>query len=56
MERRNTQAGGALIAVGTIVGTIGGGLMGQPSVGLLAGFAGGVVVAVLIWLADRRRT
>lgn len=55
MKRRNMRAGGSLVALGTIVGTIGGGLMGQPSLGLLVGFATGAVAAVMVWLLDRRR-
>ena len=54
MERRNTRGGGALVAIGTIVGTISGGLLGQPSAGLLVGLGVGVLAAVLIWLNDRR--
>lgn len=29
--------------------------MGQPSIGLLAGVAAGVLIAVLLWLRDRRK-
>lgn len=49
------RAGGSLLALGTIVGTVGGGLLGQPVVGLLAGLALGAATAVVIWLADRRK-
>lgn len=55
MERRNMRGGGSLLAIGTIAGTIGGGLHGQPVVGLLSGLAIGTVIAVFIWLVDRRR-
>lgn len=54
MERRNMRAGGSLVAIGTIVGTIGGGLMGQPTLGLLVGFGVGALAAVGVWLLDRR--
>lgn len=54
MAQTNMRAGGSLIALGTIAGTLGGGLLGQPSAGLLAGFASGSAVAVVIWLRDRR--
>ena len=47
------NGGGVFIAVGAIVGAIGGGLMGQPSAGLLAGLALGAVVALLIWWQGR---
>ncbi|WBO22173.1 hypothetical protein [Sphingomonas abietis] len=49
------QAGGVLIAVAVMAGTILGGLMNQPSLGLLAGLAIGVAAAVALWLADRRK-
>lgn len=49
------RAGGSLIALGTIAGTIVGGLYGQPSAGLLGGFAAGAVGAVAVWLVNRRR-
>ena len=55
MERRNMRGGGSLLAIGTIAGTIGGGLHGQPVVGLLGGLAIGTAIAVVIWLVDRRR-
>lgn len=54
MGRRNMRGGGALVAIGAIVGTLGGGLLGQPSIGLLAGLAAGTLAAVFVWLADRR--
>lgn len=53
MTDRNTHAGGFLIAMGSIVGTLGGGIFGQPSAGLLAGFGAGIVGAVIVWLRDR---
>ncbi|WP_454885275.1 hypothetical protein [Sphingomonas oryzagri] len=54
-DRPAPRAGGFIIAVAILVGTIGGGLMGQPSIGLLAGLAFGVAVSVALWLRDRPR-
>ena len=58
-EDRNTpsrtMAGGAPLALSIMAGVIIGGLMGQPSIGLLAGTAIGIVVAVLIWRAGARK-
>lgn len=54
MATRNTHAGGALLAAGSIVGTFGGAAFGQPSAGLLAGVGVGALAAVLVWLLDRR--
>ena len=49
------RGAGAAIALLTISGAIAGAVLGQPSVGLLAGVALGVLVAVGLWLGDRRR-
>lgn len=48
------RGGGSLLAIGTIAGTIGGGLHGQPVVGLLGGLATGTAIAIILWLVDRR--
>lgn len=50
---RPSNGGGVFIAIGTIAGAIAGGLMGQPSIGLLAGLALGALAAFAIWLKDR---
>ncbi len=55
MANSGMRAGGSLIALGTIAGTIGGGLAGQPSAGLLAGAAAGALGALAVWVVDRRR-
>ena len=49
----NRNGGGIFIAIGTVGGAIVGGLMGQPSVGLLAGLALGAAAALLIWWRGR---
>lgn len=54
MATRNTHAGGALLAAGSIIGTFGGAAVGQPSAGLLAGLGAGALAAILVWLRDRR--
>lgn len=52
---RSPMAGGALIAIGTVLGA-GIGLFTAlgPTRGLLIGFGAGVVIAIAIWLLDRR--
>lgn len=50
---QNRSGGGVFMAIGAIVGAIGGGLMGQPSAGLLAGLALGGLVALVIWWQGR---
>ena len=52
-QPQNRSGGGVFIAIGAIVGAIGGGLMGQASAGLLAGLALGALAALLIWWRGR---
>jgi hypothetical protein len=49
------MAGGAPLALLILAGVVIGGLMGQPSIGLLAGTAIGILVALWIWRADARK-
>jgi hypothetical protein len=51
--RKNPTGAGAIIALLILGGTILGGLLGQPSIGLLVGTAAGVVIALLLWLRER---
>ena len=44
---------GAIIALLILIGTVGGGLLGQPSIGLLVGLALGIIIALLIYLGER---
>lgn len=53
--RKNPTGAGAFIALLILAGAIGGGLLGQPSIGLLAGLALGVLLALVIWLRERNR-
>lgn len=55
VKRREPLGAGAPLALAIMVGTIGGGLMGQPSAGLLVGVGVGLLIALLLWLRDRRR-
>lgn len=50
-----TQAGGSILAISIIAGTIAGTIVRQPSIGFLIGTAAGVLLAVLFWLHERRR-
>jgi uncharacterized membrane protein (UPF0136 family) len=52
-DRSGPQAGGFLLALAILVGTVVGGLKGQPTIGLLAGLAIGSAAAVALWLIDR---
>ncbi|MEH6758067.1 MAG: hypothetical protein V7676_11180 [Parasphingorhabdus sp.] len=48
----NKSAGGIFLAAGCLIGAIGGGMLGQPSIGFLAGLAAGGLIALAIWYFD----
>lgn len=54
-KEKTPTGAGAIIALLVLAGTIGGGLLGQPSIGLLAGLGTGIAIALLIWLKERGR-
>jgi uncharacterized membrane protein (UPF0136 family) len=55
MQGRSTQAGGCLLALAVIAGLLLGIWRGEPTKGAVIGTAAGIVIAVAIWLLDRRR-
>ncbi|HEU0097805.1 MAG TPA: hypothetical protein VFQ67_03430 [Allosphingosinicella sp.] len=52
---RTPQAAGFILAISVTGGALAGAIVGQPSIGFLAGLAAGVVIAILHWLNERRR-
>jgi hypothetical protein len=54
-KNKNVSGAGAFMALLIIGGTIVGGLMGQPSIGLLTGAVLGVLIALIMFLRDRAR-
>lgn len=48
-DPRMPVGGGAPIALLIVAGAVVGGLMGQPVIGLLAGLALGVLIAIALW-------
>ncbi|RRQ52531.1 hypothetical protein [Sphingorhabdus wooponensis] len=57
-ETENNQprlAGGIFIAFGLLVGAIVGVAVDQPSAGTVIGMAIGTVIAVVVWIMDRKR-
>ncbi|MBO9624025.1 MAG: hypothetical protein J7500_15055 [Sphingomonas sp.] len=52
---RAPLAGGSLLALSLIAGTVLGALRGQPSMGFVAGLGVGLALIALIWLVDRAR-
>jgi hypothetical protein len=57
MDRRGRykQAGGSILAISIIAGTVAGVIVHQPSIGFLVGSAAGLLLLLLFWLHDRRR-
>jgi len=51
----SSAAGGFFIALGALGGTVVGIALRQPSIGFLSGLAIGALIAVAVWLIDRRR-
>jgi hypothetical protein len=57
-ETENNQprlAGGIFIAFGLLIGAIVGVAVDQPSAGTVIGMAIGTVIAVVVWIMDRKR-
>ena len=52
--RKQPIAGGIFIPLGLLAGIVIGISTGQISLGMVLGFAAGVVLAIAIWLFDRR--
>ncbi|WP_293881516.1 hypothetical protein [Sphingomonas sp.] len=50
----NTRSGGIFIAIGAFAGVFTGRHFGQPTIGFIAGLALGGLLALLLWLKDRR--
>jgi uncharacterized membrane protein len=54
-KARFTQAGGSILAVSIIAGTIAGVIVRQPTIGFLVGIGAGSLLLALFWLQERRR-
>ena len=55
MQRKNAQAGGCFLTLAIPIGFFLGLGKGNPLGGSIIGLAVGAVLALLIWLFDRRR-
>ncbi len=54
-NRRTPAAGGIFLFLGPVIGTLYGIGRGEPILWMLYGFGAGVVLATIVWLADKRR-
>ena len=53
--RRTPAAGGIFLFLGPVVGLLYGIGRGEPILWMLYGFGAGVLLVIMVWLADRRR-
>jgi hypothetical protein len=51
---RFTRAGGSILAISIIAGTVAGLIVGQSSIGFLVGAGAGILLLALFWLKDRK--
>lgn len=54
-QRRSAAAGGIFLFLGLILGTLVGLGRGEPILGMLYGFAAGILLTLLVWAIDRRK-
>jgi hypothetical protein len=54
-QRRSPAAGGIFLFLGLILGTLVGLGRGEPILGMLYGFAAGILLTLLVWAIDRRK-
>ena len=55
MARPNPSAAGAPLALLTVAGAIIGGMLHQPLLGAVIGVGMGILIAVAVWLWDRKK-
>lgn len=51
---RPRLGGGVFLFAGLLVGAIAGVALNEPSIGMITGFGTGGLIAILIWLFDRK--
>ncbi|HEU0310552.1 MAG TPA: hypothetical protein VFR36_04970 [Sphingomicrobium sp.] len=54
-DRRKSAAGGIFLFLGPTLGALYGIGRGEPSLWMLYGFGAGALLALAVWLVDRRR-
>lgn len=55
VSTRPRLGGGIFLFGGLLLGSIAGIALNEPSVGMMAGFGAGGLLAILVWLFDRKR-
>jgi hypothetical protein len=55
MQRPTAKAGGCFLTLCILAGFVAGLAIGNPMKGILAGTGIGALIAVVLWLVDRRR-
>jgi len=53
--RNPSRSGGCLLAFAVVAGAAVGTILGQPSIGFLAGSALGLILVIAVFLMDRNR-
>lgn len=54
-KKTSPRSGGAFLALALLAGAGIGVALGQPTMGLIGGFAVGLLIALLVWLTDAKR-
>ena len=53
--QRYSQAGGSILAISIIAGTVAGIIVRQLSIGFLVGTGAGILLLIWFWLQERKR-
>jgi hypothetical protein len=53
--KRYSQAGGSILAISIIAGTVAGIIVRQASIGFLVGLGAGILLLTWFWLQERKR-
>ena len=52
---RPRLSGGIFLFLGLLIGSIAGIALNEPSIGMISGFGVGIIIAIVVWLFDRKR-
>ncbi|MCA1654360.1 MAG: hypothetical protein ABR588_08980 [Sphingomicrobium sp.] len=55
MRTPTTHAGGLFLMLAILIGSLWGVIVGAPMLGVLRGTGIGILIAIAVWLIDRRR-